>query len=128
MPKGPDGKAFPTIGYAGWSMFAASENKDVAWKLIATLSKARGQPRLEQAHRRAADPQGGREGSRSTPAEQFKGWFDELADPNVVPTVMPTYLEEFGFFEDLLVDQDRPGGAARRAHAARTSPTSGPTT
>ncbi len=22
LPKGPDGKSFPTIGYAGWSMFS----------------------------------------------------------------------------------------------------------
>ena len=35
--------------------------------------------------------------------DRFKGWFDELADKNVVPTVMPTYLEEFAFFKDSLV-------------------------
>ena len=40
FPKGPDGKAFPTIGYAGWSMFADSEHKD---------------PRLE-AHRAPVEP------------------------------------------------------------------------
>lgn len=33
---------------------------------------------------------------------QFKGWFDELADKDVVLTVMPTYLEEFAFFKDSL--------------------------
>ena len=36
----------------------------------------------------------------STPSRQFKGWFEELADKDVVPTVMPTYLEEFAFFKD----------------------------
>ena len=36
-------------------------------------------------------------------SEQFKGWFDELADKNAVPTKMPTYLEEFAFFKDSLV-------------------------
>ncbi len=54
MPKGPSGKAFPTIGYAGWAMFSDSEHKDVAWKLIATLVGQGRQHRLEQAHRRAA--------------------------------------------------------------------------
>lgn len=29
MPKGPDGKTFPTIGFAGWSMMSKSENKDL---------------------------------------------------------------------------------------------------
>src|SRR5687767_14350059 len=38
MPKGPDGKSFPTIGYAGWAMFSDSEHKDEAWKLIAHLA------------------------------------------------------------------------------------------
>ncbi|MGO7830461.1 helix-turn-helix domain-containing protein, partial [Rhizobium johnstonii] len=28
LPKGPDGKSFPTIGYGGWSMFTTSGNKD----------------------------------------------------------------------------------------------------
>ena len=32
--------------------------------------------------------------------DQFKGWFEELADKDTVPTVMPTYLEEFAFFKD----------------------------
>ncbi len=27
MPKGPDGKTFPTIGYAGWSMMSASKQR-----------------------------------------------------------------------------------------------------
>ena len=34
FPKGPAGKTFPTIGYAGWSMMSASANKDLSWKLI----------------------------------------------------------------------------------------------
>ena len=42
MPKGPDGKTFPTIGYAGWSMMAKSENKDLSWKLIETLEGPEG--------------------------------------------------------------------------------------
>ncbi|WP_420963487.1 ABC transporter substrate-binding protein [Brucella sp. IR073] len=102
MPKGPDGKTFPTIGFAGWSMMAASKNKDLAWKLIATLEGPEGNiewnkrvgtlPVLKSAEN---DP------FYKTP--QFKGWFEELADKDVVPTVMPTYLEEFAYFKDSLV-------------------------
>lgn len=102
MPKGPDGKTFPTIGYGGWSMFSASENKDLAWKLIATLEGPEGNiawnkrtgalPALTSA---ANDP--------FFASDQFKGWFAELADPDAKPISMPTYLEEFAFFKDSLV-------------------------
>ncbi len=102
MPKGPDGKTFPTIGYAGWSMFANSKDKDAAWKLIATLEGKEGNvawnkktgalPALKSAEN---DPFYG--------SPQFKGWFAELADKDVFPTVMPTYLPEFAFFKDSLV-------------------------
>src|SRR6476620_1887784 len=37
MPKGEAGKAFPTLGYGTWSMFSNSKQKDLSWKLIATL-------------------------------------------------------------------------------------------
>jgi multiple sugar transport system substrate-binding protein len=63
MPKGPSGKTFPTIGFAGWSMMSAEKDPFFA-------------------------------------TDQFKGWFEELADKDAVPTVMPTYLEEFAFFKD----------------------------
>ena len=101
FPKGPDGKAFPTIGYAGWSLMEASENKDLAWKLIATLEGPEGNvpwnkmtgalPALKSAE---SDP--------FYQSEAFKGWFEELGDPDVVPTIMPTWLEEFAFFKDSL--------------------------
>jgi multiple sugar transport system substrate-binding protein len=99
MPKGPGGKAFPTLGYGSWSMFANSANKELAWKLIATLAGPEGNiawnkrigalPIYKTAEKDPfyADP-------------KFKGWFDELADKDVAPTVMPTYLEEFAFFAD----------------------------
>ncbi|WP_445681834.1 ABC transporter substrate-binding protein [Radicibacter daui] len=102
MPKGPSGKSFPTIGYAGWSMFKSSEHKDLAWKLISTLEGPEGNitwnkrtgalPALKSAEK---DP--------FYAGDQFKGWFEELADPDVHPTVMPTYLEEFAYFKDSLV-------------------------
>ncbi|MBB2971702.1 sugar ABC transporter substrate-binding protein [Mesorhizobium sp. RMAD-H1] len=102
MPKGPAGKAFPTIGYTGWSMFASSEHKDLAWKLIATLESPEGN--IEWNKRTGALP--AHTSAEKDPfyaGEQFKGWFEELADPNAVPTVMPTHLEEFAFFKDSLV-------------------------
>lgn len=102
MPKGEAGKAFPTIGYAGWSMFAASENKDLAWKLIAALEGPEGN--LAWNKRTGALPV--HKSAEQDPfyaQDKFKGWFEELSDANVVPTVMPTDLEEFAFFKDSLV-------------------------
>nr|WP_298684961.1 sugar ABC transporter substrate-binding protein [uncultured Dongia sp.] len=102
MPKGDSGKAFPTIGYAGWSMFANSEHKDLAWKLIATLEGKKGNIAWNQ--KTGALPV--HKSAESDPFyanDQFKGWFEELSDKSVVPTVMPTYLEEFAFFKDSLV-------------------------
>ena len=102
MPKGPAGKAFPTIGYAGWSMFAASENKDLAWKLIETLEGPEGN--IAWNKRTGALPV--HKSAEQDPfyaQPKFAGWFTELGDPNVVPTVMPTDLEEFAYFKDSLV-------------------------
>lgn len=102
MPKGPGGKAFPTIGYAGWAMFSDSDNKEQSWKLIAALSNK--EANLTWNKRIGALPI--YQGAESDPfyaTPQFEGWFAELADPDVQPTVMPTYLEEFAFFKDSLV-------------------------
>ncbi len=102
MPKGPAGKAFPTIGYASWSMFANSQHKDLAWKLIATLDGPAGN--IAWNKRIGALPI--YKTAESDPfyaGEQFKGWFAELADKDVVPTIMPTYLSGFAYFADSLV-------------------------
>ncbi|MBW9075261.1 ABC transporter substrate-binding protein [Agrobacterium deltaense] len=102
MPKGHDGKTFPTIGFAGWSMMSKSENKDLSWKLIETLEGPEGN--IEWNKKTGALPV--HKSAEKDPfyaSEQFKGWFDELADKNAVPTTMPTYLEEFAFFKDSLV-------------------------
>jgi multiple sugar transport system substrate-binding protein len=99
MPKGPSGKTFPTIGYAGWSMMSASANKDLSWKLIATLEGPEGN--IEWNKRIGALP--ALKAAENDPfykGDAFKGWFEELADKDAVPTVMPTYLEEFAFFKD----------------------------
>jgi len=102
MPKGPDGKTFPTIGYAGWSMFASSADKDLSWKLIAALEGKEGN--VEWNKRTGALP--ALKSAADDPfyaSPQFKGWFEELADKDAIPTVMPTHLEEFAFFKDSLV-------------------------
>lgn len=104
MPKGPDGKTFPTIGYAGWAMFADSENKDAAWDLIATLEGPDGNVAWNK--RTGALPvHTSAETDPFYASEQFAGWFAQLADPDAVPTVMPTHLEEFAFFKDSMVIQ-----------------------
>ncbi|MBP2542722.1 ABC transporter substrate-binding protein [Agrobacterium tumefaciens] len=102
MPKGPDGKTFPTIGFAGWSIMSASANKDLSWKLVETLEGPEGN--IEWNKKTGALPV--HKSAEKDPfyaSEQFKGWFDELADKNAIPTTMPTYLEEFAFFKDSLV-------------------------
>lgn len=102
MPKGPDGKTFPTIGFAGWSMFANSASKDLAWKLIATLEGPEGNTAWNK--RTGALPaltSASKDPFYATP--QFAGWFAELADPDATPLSMPTYLEEFAFFKDSMV-------------------------
>ena len=99
MPKGPSGRAYPTIGYAGWSMFANTKNKDLSWKLIAALDGPEGN--IAWNKRTGALPI--YKAAASDPfysGEQFKGWFDELSDKDVHPLVMPTYLAGFAYFAD----------------------------
>ena len=99
MPLGPAGKAFPTMGYAGWAMFKASEHKDESWKLIAHLASR--ESNLEWAKFVGVIPiYKGAEQDPFFATEQYKGWFTELNDPRWQLTSMPTYLEEFGFFAD----------------------------
>ncbi len=48
------------------------------------------------------------QGAEQDPAftgEQFAGWFTEMNDERWKPTVMPTYLEEFAYFADVMVVQ-----------------------
>ena len=104
MPLGPAGKSFPTIGYAGWSMFEASQHKDDAWQLIAHLSSP--ESNLEWSKFVGVIPI--YQGAEQDPAfatEQYAGWFTELNDERWQPTSMPTYLEEFGYFADVIVVQ-----------------------
>ena len=101
MPKGPSGRAFPTLGYAGWSMFAASRHKDLAWDLIATLGGQAGSAAwnrgtgLLPVYRSAQDDPALSDGPLGP-------WIQELRDPGVTPLVLPTALPHFGHFADVV--------------------------
>jgi len=97
MPVGPSGKAFPTIGFAGWSVFNSTEHADDAWNLVAYLSTP--ESNSTWAQRVGVIPI--HQGADQDPffkTEQFKGWFEELNSPDYIPTIMPTYLEQWGYF------------------------------
>ena len=97
MPVGPSGKAFPTIGFAGWSVFKSTEHESDAWNLVATLSSP--EANATWAKRVGVIPiHKGADQDPHFKTEQFKGWFDELNGEQYVPTVMPTYLEQWGYF------------------------------
>ena len=97
MPVGPSGKAFPTIGFAGWSVFNSTEHADDAWNLVAYLSSP--ESNATWAKRVGVIPI--HQGADQDPffkTDQFKGWFEELNSPDYIPTVMLTYLEQWGYF------------------------------
>ncbi len=101
MPLGPAGKAFPTIGYAGWSIFNSSEHQDEAWKLVAHLSS----PEANRAWAKRVGVLPIHKGADQDPfyaTEQFKGWFTELNGDAWVPTIMPTYLEKFSELSNVM--------------------------
>ena len=100
--KGQSGKSFPTIGYSGWSMFANSTHKELAWKLIATLDGVEGN--LTWNRRIGALPiytAAAKDPLYADP--KFKGWFDELSDPDVVPMLMPMDLRVWALFASSIV-------------------------
>jgi multiple sugar transport system substrate-binding protein len=102
MPVGPSGQAFPTIGFAGWSIFNTTEHEDEAWDLVASLSSP--QANSVWAQRVGVIPI--HEGADQDPyfqTDQFSGWFDTLNGEQYIPTVMPTFLEEWGFFASTIV-------------------------
>lgn len=102
MPVGPSGKAFPTIGFAGWSIFESTEHEKEAFDLVATLSAP--EANATWAKRVGVIPI--HEGADRDPhfqTEQFEGWFKELNGEQYEPTIMPTYLEQWGYFASTLL-------------------------
>ncbi|WP_420006001.1 ABC transporter substrate-binding protein [Arenibacterium sp. LLYu02] len=99
MPVGPSGKAFPTIGYVGWSMFEQSAHKKESFDLIAHLSS----PASNATWTKRVGVIPIHKGADQDPffkTEQFKGWFETLNGAQYVPTLMPAYLKQFGYFAD----------------------------
>ena len=101
MPLGPHDKSFPTIGYSGWSIFEATGHQDEAWALVKHLSSP--EMNLEWAKFVGVIPI--YKGADQDPyfrKPQFAGWFTEIEDDRWQPTSMPTYLEDFGYFADVM--------------------------
>ena len=100
MPVGPSGKSYPTLGYAGWAMFADSEHKDDSWKLMAPLLSPKAN--LEWAKVVGVLPiHNGADQDASFKTEQFKGWFEEINGGDKYEFVTPpTHLENLGNFVD----------------------------
>lgn len=97
MPIGPSGKAFPTIGFAGWSVFKSTEHENEAFDLVAALSSP--EANATWAKRVGVIPiHKGADQDPHFKTEQFKGWFEELNGAQYEPTTMPTYLEQWGYF------------------------------
>lgn len=97
MPVGPSGKAFPTIGFAGWSIFSSTEHEKESFDLVAALSSP--DANATWAKRVGVIPiHMGADQDPHFQTEQFKGWFDELNGAQYEPTTMPTYLEQWGYF------------------------------
>ena len=100
--KGAGGKSFPTIGYGGWSMFANSQHKELAWRLIATLDGLEGN--RAWLARIGALPIYSAEAKDAIYADaRYRGWFDELADPDTVPMIMPMDLRTWALFANSVV-------------------------
>jgi multiple sugar transport system substrate-binding protein len=100
MPVGPGGKAYPTIGYGGWAIFANSKVKDDAWKLMSAMLSPANNLQWSQLvgtlpiyKSAASDPR--------FASDKFKGWFDELNNPGKYELVLvPSHLEGLGNFYD----------------------------
>jgi multiple sugar transport system substrate-binding protein len=100
MPLGPAGKAYPSLGYSGWAMFANSKVKPQAWKVIAHLASPRNN--IEWSKFVGVIPiHDGADQDAFFKTEQFAGWFTELNDPaHYVLVTPPTYLENLGILYD----------------------------
>ncbi len=106
MPVGPSGKAFPTIGFAGWSVFNTTEHQQEAVDLVQHLSSP--EANLTWTKQVGVIPihEGAEQDSHfATP--QYKGWFDTLNGEEYIPTIMPVYLKKFGVFKELAISSSQ---------------------
>lgn len=102
-PVGPNGKAYPALGYAGWAMLSDSPAKKEAWKVMSYLLENK--QNLGWAKTVGVMPiHKGAEQDEHFKTEQYKGWFEELNNPDkYVFVTPPTYLENLGVFYDSMV-------------------------
>jgi multiple sugar transport system substrate-binding protein len=100
IPTGPGGKAFPTLGYGGWAIFANSTQKSEAWSLLSFMVS----PANNLAWSKVVGTLPIYKNAEQNPyfqTDKFKGWFTELNDPAKYDLVTPpTYLEGFGDLYD----------------------------
>jgi multiple sugar transport system substrate-binding protein len=102
-PVGPNGKAYPALGYAGWAMLADSPAKQESWKVMSFLLDNK--QNLGWAKTVGVMPiHDGAEQDEHFKTEQFRGWFEELQNPDkYVFVTPPTHLENLGVFYDSMV-------------------------
>ena len=102
-PVGPNGKAYPALGYAGWAMLADSPTKQESWKVMSFLLDNK--QNLGWAKTVGVMPiHNGAEQDEHFKTEQFRGWFEELQNPDkYVFVTPPTHLENLGVFYDSMV-------------------------
>ena len=82
-------------------MFADSEAKDEAWKLMESLAVAQEQPRMGEDGRRVADPQWRRAGRLiSRPSSSRAGSRSSATATSIEFVTPPTHLENLGNFVD----------------------------
>ncbi len=106
MPVGPSGKAFPTIGFAGWSVFNTTEHQQEAVDLVQHLSSPASNLTWTKQVGVIPIHEGAEEDSHfATP--QYKGWFDTLNGEEYIPTIMPVYLKKFGVFKELAISSSQ---------------------
>lgn len=107
MPVGPNGKAYPQMGFAGWSMTASSKNKDEAWKLIQFL----GAPKQNLEWAKFVGVLPAHRGAEKDPAftgEHFAGWFQTLQQADrYKPFIPPAHLPEWGAMYDKTMVESR---------------------
>ncbi|GEM85482.1 ABC transporter substrate-binding protein [Meiothermus granaticius] len=105
MPLGPSGKGFLKPGFAGWSMFKSSKNKEAAWKLIAYLAS----PSVNLKWSKYVGTIPSIQSSEKDPyysSPTFKAWFDELRSPKYTLSFFPFQIPELGNFLDVYSVQE----------------------
>jgi multiple sugar transport system substrate-binding protein len=76
---------------------AKSANKDLAWKFLTAIDG----PQTDPAWTTAVGALPIFTSAEKDPAyadPKYRAWFDSLSDKDIVPTITPAYLPEYGLF------------------------------